>query len=333
MTTLTDRYVFAAVQAIPEDRRGDIDRELRDSITDAVDARIDAGQTPAEAETAVLTEFGDPRRLAASYDERPLYLIGPDLYLAWLRLLKTLLWIVGAGSFVAVLVVRMILEPSDPFAAFSGALGTCVELMIQVAVWVTIVFAVLQRTGARREAGGPSRWTPASLPPIGGRNQVSLGDTITTVVFLAFFIGVLLWQRVGSLLYLGGEPVLVLQEEQLADFWLPYLIGVLVLEAAFAVVLYAVGRWTTTLAAVNAAVALLFMLPALWLLATDRVFDWTFLANAGWASGTADWITGITAATTLVIGLVGIVSGVRNARMPGGAQTGRRASPLEAKRG
>ena len=211
MTTLTDRYVFAAVKAMPEDRRGDIDRELRDSITDAVDARVDAGQDPADAETTVLTELGDPRRLAARYDERPLYLIGPDLYLAWLRLLKTLLWIVGASSFVGVLVVRMVLDPSDPIGAFSGALGTCLDLMIQVACWVTVVFAVLQRTGSRREAGGRSRWTPESLPPIEGRNLVSLSDTITTVVFIAFFIGVLLWQRVGSLLYLDGEPVLVLQ--------------------------------------------------------------------------------------------------------------------------
>lgn len=325
MTTLTDRYVFAAVKAMPEDRRGDIDRELRDSITDAVDARVDAGQDPSEAENAVLTELGDPRRLAARYIERPLYLIGPDLYLTWLRLLKTLLWIAGPTSFVGVLVTRMILEPSDPIGAFSGALGTCLDLLVQVACWVTIVFAVLERTGARRDARGRSRWTPASLPPVEGRNQVSLRDTIRTVVLLTCFIGLLLWQRVGSLLYLSGEPVLVLQE-QLSNFWLPYLIGVLVLEAAFAVVLYAVGRWTYAFAAVNSVLALVFVLPVLWLLATDRVFDWTFLTSVDWTSGTADRITGITAAVTLVIGLWQIAAGIRKAWVPGGAKPGGRAS-------
>lgn len=307
MTTLTDRYVFAALKSIPDDRRGDIDRELRASITDAVDARIEDGQAPVDAENAVLTEFGDPRRLAARYADQPLYLIGPDFYLLWLRVLKMLLWIVGATSFVAVLVVRMVIDPSDPISAFSGALSTCIGSLIQVTFWVTLVFAVLQRTGARRNSLGLAKWSPEMLPQA-ERNQISLADTIATVVLLACFIGVLLWQRVGSLLYLNGEPVLVLQEH-LWNFWLPYLIAVLVLKAVFAVVLYAVGRSTNALAAVNAAVSLLFMVPALWLLATDQIFDWVFLSNADWSPGVAAWIAGITGATVLVIGLWDIAGG------------------------
>ncbi len=310
MTTLTDRYVFAALKPIPEDRRGDIDRELRASITDAVDARIEDGQQPAAAEAAVLTEFGDPRQLAARYAEQPLYLIGPDLYVVWLRVLKMLLWIVGATSFVGVLVVRMIIAPSDPIDAFSGAVSTCIGLLIQVAFWVTVVFAVLQRTGVRRDS--VAAWTPEMLPPA-ERNQISLADTIATVVLLAFFIGVLLWQQAGSLLYLNGEPVLVLLEN-LWSFWLPYLIAVLVLQAVFAVVLYSIGRWTFALASANAVVALLFMVPALWLLATDRVFDWTFLTNVDWGAGAAVWIAGTAGVTVFVIGLWNIANGFLKAR-------------------
>jgi hypothetical protein len=56
--------------ACPRDRRSDIERELRASIADAVDGRIDAGGEPADAEVAVLTELGDPARLAAGYADR-----------------------------------------------------------------------------------------------------------------------------------------------------------------------------------------------------------------------------------------------------------------------
>ncbi len=50
--TLTDRYVYAVTRSLPESQRADIDKELRASIADAVDARVEAGDHPAEAERA-----------------------------------------------------------------------------------------------------------------------------------------------------------------------------------------------------------------------------------------------------------------------------------------
>ena len=75
MTTLTDRYVDAALRRLPADKRPDIDKELRASIADAVDDRVGAGTDPAQAEVAVLTDLGDPARLAAGYADQPLHLI------------------------------------------------------------------------------------------------------------------------------------------------------------------------------------------------------------------------------------------------------------------
>lgn len=246
MNTLTDRYVFAALKSIPEQQRGDIDKELRASITDAVDARIEAGEPPAAAEKAVLAEFGNPQQLAASYVDRPLYLIGPDLYLAWWRVLRILLLIVAPLAFVATTLVHMATDPGNPAAAFAAALSASLASLVHVTFWVTLVFAILQRTGTRRKDLGLQQWTPEMLPQVQRSSGISLSDTIASVIVLAFFIGLLLWQRVGSLFYLEGEPVLVLQE-QLWEFWLPYIIVLLVLEAVFAVLLYAAGRWTYAL--------------------------------------------------------------------------------------
>src|SRR3954464_2212709 len=93
-TTLTDRYVSAAVRTVPEDQRSDLAAELRASIDDQVDARVEGGEPRGSAERAVLTDLGDPDKLAAGYMDRPLYLIGPRYFLDWWRLLKLLLWIV-----------------------------------------------------------------------------------------------------------------------------------------------------------------------------------------------------------------------------------------------
>src|SRR5262245_8394752 len=89
--TLTDRYVEATLRRVPAEKRPDIDKELRASIADAVDDRIEAGADRSEAEAAVLTELGDPARLAAGYADRPLYLIGPELFLDYVRFLRVLI--------------------------------------------------------------------------------------------------------------------------------------------------------------------------------------------------------------------------------------------------
>ena len=83
--SLTDRYVAATVRGLDEAQRPEVERELRATIEDMVDARLEAGApTRADAERAVLVELGDPVRLAAGYSGRPLHLIGPGVYPEWL---------------------------------------------------------------------------------------------------------------------------------------------------------------------------------------------------------------------------------------------------------
>ena len=94
MTQLTERYLAAAMRGIPEAQRTDVERELRSSIADALEDRVSAGEDRASAEKAVLEGLGDPVRLAAGIAGRPLYLIGPDLFVEYRQLLVMLLSIV-----------------------------------------------------------------------------------------------------------------------------------------------------------------------------------------------------------------------------------------------
>src|SRR4051812_19221227 len=90
MTSLVDRYVYTALRRVPEQQRADIDRELRASIEDAIEARVDAGETAELATESALLELGDPDRLADRYADRPNYLLGPKLFPVWRKLLVTL---------------------------------------------------------------------------------------------------------------------------------------------------------------------------------------------------------------------------------------------------
>ena len=76
-SSLTDRYVSATVRSLDDEQRAEVERELRTTIEDMIDGRLQAGApSRPDAEREVLVELGDPVRLAAGYSGRPLYLIG-----------------------------------------------------------------------------------------------------------------------------------------------------------------------------------------------------------------------------------------------------------------
>ena len=140
-SSLTDRYVAATLRSLPDRQRQDIEAELRALIADAIDDRREAGVDTDSAERQVLTELGAPARLAASYSDRSLHLIGPEFYLDYVRVLTVLLstlvplwfvifalvtfadgWCEGANVIAGVVIVVLILlSVSDAVGGFVRA--------------------------------------------------------------------------------------------------------------------------------------------------------------------------------------------------------------------
>jgi len=265
--TLIDRYVDAAMRTVPEAQRADLAAELRASIDDQVEARIEQGEPRDTAERAVLTELGDPDKLAAGYTDRPLWLVGPRYFLDWWRLLKLLLYIVPACAAFGVS-LAMVLDG----ASFGEIIGALVPLLLSVVVhlafWTTLVFVILERTGHETMTGQP--WTPDQLPEP-RQKGVGLGDMITSLAFLGIMVGVVLWD-----LFIGfvpTEPGLSFLDPGLWPWWILGLFAVMALEAVLAVVVYAIGRWTIGLAVANGILNLVIAVPALWLLFEGRLIN------------------------------------------------------------
>jgi hypothetical protein len=298
--TLTDRYVYAASRDLPEAQRAEFARELRERIADEVDARLAAGDdtTPAAAEDAVLRELGDPSVLAAAYVDRPLQLIGPRYFLTWKRLLTLLYAIVLPVTAGAVLLAQL-LSGAEPGEVAAGVVGTVLGLIVHLAFWVTLVFAILERSPGTQAI---ERWTPAQLPQVHDAGRAGrLGDLIASLVFLTLFAVLILWQQVSPPFFAGpGEAIPVLDPE-LWSFWLPYFLVLIVLEMLFAVAIYLRG-WTWPLAIANLVLNVAFTVPALWLLATGQLFNPAFLDAVGWPWGEASGVT----TTVLVVLFIGI---------------------------
>ena len=250
--TLTQRYITATTKSLGPASEGDVRAELEASIADAIDARVEQGVQRADAERAVLTELGDPALLAAGYADRPLHLIGPRHYLTWVRLLRILLTTIPLITFGGVSLIQSF--SNDSIGEIIAA-GTTAGLSVgvHVAFWVTLVFAVLERTGTTTGA----RWNVDRLPEQKS-NHVNRGDFIASLTVLTVLAVALLWDRLEGFVRLDAEPIAILNP----DLWPWSISGLFVLiaaRAALSIMIFIVGRWTTAMAIVNTTLAILFM--------------------------------------------------------------------------
>ncbi|MEU9506290.1 permease prefix domain 1-containing protein [Micromonospora sp. NPDC048170] len=297
MTTLTDRYLAATLRSVPVARREGIATELRASIEDMVEGRTAGGQDAASAEREVLTELGDPAQLAARYADRRLQLIGPTYYLAWERLLKLLLSFVPAT--VGVLVG--LAEAADGGTVGKGigeGIATAIQVAVQIAFWVTLVFAMLERTNTPLSL---PRWSVDQLPEGPVHRQITLTDIAASIVFLALFVVYLPLQHFRSFVPTDGDGNLPILDPALWSFWLPFLMAVLVATIGLEIAKYRVGRWSWPIVVVNAVLDLAFAVPVVWLMSTDRLLNPDLVARFEWL-GEGDNLNVV--ATIVVVGTV-----------------------------
>jgi membrane glycosyltransferase len=320
MTSLTDRYVAATLRGIPEKQRADVERELRSSIADAVEDRVANGEERVAAETAVLEELGNPTKLAAGMVGRPLYLIGPELFIAYRHILLLLLGIVVPIVGVVQAIVAIGGDAGIGQAIGAGILAA-LSVAIQVAFWVTLAFAVVERVDPAswkdtdlKELNAP--WTVKHLPDLPSSGAVSVGETAGEIVTLGISIGGLLYLRDWSWVSdAGGDPI-PLFDPALWDFWFPVIIGVLVLQAVFQIVKLVIGRWTVGLAIVNAVLLSAVAIPFAVLALTGELINPAFADAIGWpqlAEGDSVAMLAVAAVSILVNGWE-VVSGFRLAR-------------------
>lgn len=253
MNTLTERYVNAAVAGLPESQRDDVAKELRASVTDAIEDLTASGLSHEQAELRALTDLGDPAVLAESFGGRPRHLIGPDYFSQYSGLLRTLLLVVVPIVGLATLAAQA-LAGISPVSALFSALGVMFQVGVQIAFWVTVVFAVLERS----HSPVPARnWTPGDLPDV-VEHRIGLGETVAGIGMLMVLMWALLWQRDHWLVTVGGAEVPVLNPA----VWTPWLVLLLAVVAAsivLEIVTYRVGRWTVPLAVVNTGLNIAFV--------------------------------------------------------------------------
>lgn len=312
-TTLTERYISATVKSITPSAQDDVRAELRASIEDAIDARIEQGESPEVAERTVLTELGDPGVLAASYSDQPLHLIGPRFYLAWWRLLKLLLIIVPvcAAGFVA---LGQVLDQATIGEVIGSAVVAGLGAIVQVSFWVTLVFVILERTGSTTTLPD---WDIDQLPEV-TENGAGRNDAIASLVLLVLGVAAVLWDASRGFFPTGGDPIPLLHPG-LWPWGITVFFGLIVAESLLAVAVYRRRRWTTGLSVINTVLAVAFAVWSVTLLVRGELINPAFLdfvfRDNGVEADTMRVLTVITGACLVAFPVWDIIDGwIKTAR-------------------
>ena len=307
MDTLTDRYVAATVRELTQDQRDDVDRELRGTIEDMVEARLDAGAAASreEAEREVLVELGDPIRLAAG-------LHGAARCTSSDRACTRS----GAASSPSSSRSSCRSRPSAPSSSGSSSTtsrpwGSARRSGPRPSPGSTL--RCTSPSGPRsssRSSSGRSRtkevmgWTPEQLPEAADtRRTVSRTETVGGLVTLLVVVLAVVWQQVSSPVRLrGGErprarprPLVELAAGAPRARRRP--------RSSCSSWRTGPGAGRGARAGVGALVDVASAALLVWLLQTDRFLDGRFLealVGGGWATAGRDLTVGLTLGVVVV---------------------------------
>lgn len=314
-TTPSDRYVWAVTRHLPAATGSDVASELRGTIQEMVEAEVQAGLDPVEAEKKALTRLGDPDVLARRYAGRPAFLIGPGIYPEYIRLLRLLAWIVLPIAFVGSFLTRALVTDDQWGEALLDSFVLLLGIGVHLAFWTTLAFAVVDRSRPEVDRDKPlTPWTTDHLPTEGPWRQVKALDVGFSALFIVLVIALVVWQFIG--VDEDGPGIQVLNP----DLWIGWevlIVGFLVVDLVLQFAVWRAGRWTGTLAAVNVLSNAGGVAVGLWLVQQDLLVVRDLPQRlADVFGGSADWtVSGaVVAVFIVVIPLWDSVDTVRKAR-------------------
>ena len=319
---LINRYVAAVGSHLPEKERADIEAEIRSMIEDMLEeAGHDAKSANDKVVAETLEQLGDPQLLAAKYSPPKRYLIGPDWYEGYIKVLQRVLLTALPIYAIVNIVLFLSRDPLDFGKAFGDVMGGTFSVGVQILFWVTLVFVFLERSDEKPEGlhTSDSRvWTVAQLPELPQKRQISV---VESVINIAMYLFAMIWvvsPIVLSWLQGNSNPVPFLHTN-LWNFWLPAFFILMGLTLIHEVFQLKIGNWTPALTATNVILGVAAIIYIAALVITQDVINPAFLDMLA-ARGVPElrevvtWTVDISAAIIAGIYVWDIIHSIRMAR-------------------
>lgn len=275
---LIERYIYAVIKDLPESERADVERELRANIDDML-----AQNYSEENIKRILEELGDPEILADEYRGAKRYLIGPKYYSKYIKILKLVTCIaaavIGAITLFSVLIKQ---PPAGQLVDYIiDAIVTVLQAIVSAAagtaIWVTVIFAIIEKSDAKMNRG-IKPWTIEKLPPKPAKTaKISRGEVIVSIIFNMLWIGILVLSPDIIGIYQTGYGMTPLFNTVILQHFMPLILILSGFGIFIGIVKFIYGRWNGQIAVLNLIMNLLNMFTVVILLRNDLLFNPAFL--------------------------------------------------------
>lgn len=328
---IIDLYIQEVTRRLPEKSREDIALELRSTIEDM----LPDDYTEEEVKT-VLEKMGNPALLASGYLDRPMHLIGPRYFDIYINLLKLILPIATAITLIS-FIANTIISSSGEKAALNIILDSIglgiwkiLSTGIQVFFWVTVVFAVIERTDHKNSqiplTSCFKEWSPEDLYNI---PYIPKEKAIQKV---EVFLG-LLWTAIWASVYFNAASLVGVYEKGnnglefvmpmfnqgvLLSYW-PLVVIVIGLEIAAAAYKWHKGQWTRKMAGFNSVMHGVSSIVFIIVISNSQLFNPAFVTYMTDLFSTTDdvstWILWGAIFTFLLFAVIDSYQGYRKANL------------------
>lgn len=329
---LIEVYIQEVTRRLPEKNRGDIALELRSTIEDML-----PDDYREEDVMSVLEKLGSPALLANGYRDQPMYLIGPRYFDVYISLLKMILPIAGVIALIS-MVASNVFHYSGNEAIINmvisiivEGIGTLLDVGLQVFFWLTLVFAIIERTdkekGSEPLTSNLKKWTPDDL------RNITYIPKKRAISKLEIF-GSLLWTAIWATLYFYANQLVavyenkgeglefvtpVFNQEVLISYW-PLVLISIGMEMILALYKFIKGQWTNKMAIFNTIYEVVATIILIVIFSNPNLLHQKFLpymTDLFTITGVqlANWLVGGTIILFVVFAVINIVDGFRKARI------------------
>ncbi|MFJ7747629.1 HAAS signaling domain-containing protein [Peribacillus sp. NPDC097295] len=331
---LIEVYIHEVTRRVPEKGRADIALELRSTIEDMLHDNYSEKDVK-----EVLEKLGNPATLASGYRDQPMHLIGPRYFDIYVSLLKMIVPIAAVISLIAMI--------AEYFIGYSGdeailnvvlnimgvGIGSIIEVGVQVFFWLTLIFAIIERTDKGKDqqplTASLKKWTPDDL-----KNIPFIPKEKAIKKFEVF--GSLMWTAIWATLYfyanqlvgvyenggggVGLEFVIpALNQDILLRYW-PFVLVIIALEIGLALYKLIKGQWTKKMAIFNTVLELSATVVCIFILSNPKLMNQEFISYMNPLFNTTanqfeTWIVGGLISIFIITSTINVFSGYRKARI------------------
>jgi len=280
-----ERYIYDVTRRIPKNQREDINKELTLLIDDLLfEKGIENEPTKKQIED-VLFELGHPSQMAMKYQDKKLYLIGPEHFFLFSSIIKIIFTVMGS-IFALVFLFQTIAEPFHIIDHFTHALTSILTTVPMIIGWTIIGFylAKLINKDFDNQIANTDQWTLEKLPKVPSEKQrIKRSEPILGIIiyFIMMMFVTISNKYLGLWHFVDGEfagitPFLSTPMTSLTKILLVFIIG---LWIAKEVIKLFYEQWSNALSSIIASINGISLLVVIYLFYSEKIWNENFMGE------------------------------------------------------